>query len=126
MPDPHTGRTTTYPSKEHALMAHKTVTVEEHESIRTAKEPKSAKARGRRCSPARLGRDQARRHGRGPAPLVRGEPGPREQLVATGDVLILEDSPTDAIWGIRSRGGRFAGTNLLGRAHMAVRAESRR
>jgi len=127
MPDPHTGRKTTYPSKEHALMAHKTVTHEEHESIRTAKEAKSAKARGRRVQlrpdwdEVKLGvMVEVLRH------WYAANPDHAQQLVATGDVLILEDSPTDAIWGIRSRGGRFAGTNLLGRAHMAVRAELRR
>lgn len=124
MPDPHTGRTTTYPSKEHALMAHKTVTHDEHESIRTAKDPKTAKARGRRVAlradwdAVKLGvMVEILRH------WYAANPDRAAQLVATGDALILEDSPTDAIWGIRTRDGRLAGTNLLGRAHMAVRAE---
>jgi len=127
MPDPHTGRTTTYPSKEHALMAHKTVSHDEHESIRTAKEPRTAKARGRKVQlrpdwdAIKLGvMVEILRH------WYAANPDRAQQLVATGDVLILEDSPTDAIWGIRSRDGRLTGTNLLGRAHMAVRAELRR
>ena len=127
MPDPHTGKPTVYPSKEHALMAHKTVTHDEHESIREAREPKTAKARGRKVQ-LRPDWDEIKlgvmveilRH------WYAQHPERAEQLVATGDVLILEDSPTDAIWGIRSRDGGFAGTNLLGRAHMAVRAELRR
>jgi N-glycosidase YbiA len=48
-----------------------------------------------------------------------------QRLCATDERLIVEDSPRDPIWGIRSRGGKFAGTNLLGRAHMTLRAELR-
>ena len=108
-------------------MAHKTVSHDEHESIRTANEPRTAKARGRKVQlrpdwdAIKLGvMVEILRH------WYAANPDRAQQLVATGDVLILEDSPTDAIWGIRSRDGRLTGTNLLGRAHMAVRAELRR
>ena len=133
MPDPHTGRPTVYPSKEHALMAHKTVDHDDHEWIRAAKEPKHAKSRGGprgergRTIELRPDWDEIKlavmveilRH------WYPANPDYAERLVATGDVLIAEDAPRDAIWGIRSTGGRFGGTNLLGRAHMAVRAELR-
>jgi N-glycosidase YbiA len=131
MPDPHTGKRTTYPSKEHALMCHKTVSHDDHEWIRAAKEPKHAKSRGgprgERGRKIELRSDwdeiklgvmvEILRH------WYAANPAYADHLRATGDRLIVEDSPQDAIWGIRSRGGRFAGTNLLGRAHMAVRAE---
>jgi ribA/ribD-fused uncharacterized protein len=131
MPDPHTGRLTTYPSKEHALMCHKTVDHDDHEWIRAAKQPKDAKRRGgpqgergRRIE-LRPDWDEVKlgvmveilRH------WYAANPEHAEQLRATGERLIVEDAPSDAIWGIRSQGGRLAGTNLLGRAHMAVRAE---
>jgi ribA/ribD-fused uncharacterized protein len=131
MPDPHTRRPTTYRSKEHALMCHKTIDHDDHEWVRAAKEPKDAKRRGgprgERGRKVELRPDwdevklgvmvEILRHWYGANPHYA------ERLRATGDRLIVEDSPSDAIWGIRGQGGRLTGTNLLGRAHMAVRAE---
>lgn len=42
----------------------------------------------------------------------------KEQLLATGDRLIREDSPTDFEWGYRNNG-----KNLLGKALMQIRDE---
>ncbi|BDP42361.1 hypothetical protein DAETH_23300 [Deinococcus aetherius] len=56
----------------------------------------------------------------------------RDALLATGDALLVEASPTDRIWGIgfsegEAEANRHAwGENLLGRALMEVRAELRR
>jgi ribA/ribD-fused uncharacterized protein len=47
-------------------------------------------------------------------------------LLATGDRLIREDSPSDFVWGFRSADGQDAGRNLLGRALMQVRRELQR
>jgi ribA/ribD-fused uncharacterized protein len=131
MPDPHTGERTTYPSKEHALMCHKTVNHDDHEWIRAAKEPKEAKSRGgprgQRGRKVELRADWDQIKLGVMVEILRrwygANPEYAQRLCATGQRLIVEDSPRDAIWGIRSRGGRLAGTNLLGRAHMTLRAE---
>jgi hypothetical protein len=47
MTDPHTGKRTSYPSKEHALMCHKTVNHDDHEWVRAAKEPKGNRRKPR-------------------------------------------------------------------------------
>lgn len=49
----------------------------------------------------------------------------RKALLATGDVNIAEDSPTDFIWGIRDGKGGLTGRNLLGKALMELRTEIR-
>lgn len=46
----------------------------------------------------------------------------RQILLCTGRP-IAEDSPYDAIWGIRAGDGSLIGRNLLGRALMQIRAE---
>jgi ribA/ribD-fused uncharacterized protein len=46
----------------------------------------------------------------------------REVLPQTGERVLVEDSPTDFIWGGRSRQGGYDGQNLLGIALMEVRA----
>jgi ribA/ribD-fused uncharacterized protein len=46
----------------------------------------------------------------------------REELPATGEDVLVEDSPTDYIWGGRDRRGGYEGRNLLGIALMEVRA----
>jgi predicted NAD-dependent protein-ADP-ribosyltransferase YbiA (DUF1768 family) len=49
----------------------------------------------------------------------------RSVLAATGDRVLVEDSPTDPIWGGRDRRGGHGGRNLLGLVLMEVRAEMR-
>jgi hypothetical protein len=44
-------------------------------------------------------------------------------LALTGDRVLVEDSPYDFEWGGRDKAGGFTGRNLLGIAHMVVRAE---
>ena len=50
----------------------------------------------------------------------------RELLLGTGERPLVEDSPSDPVWGGRDAGGGYGGENLLGRALMEVRAELRR
>jgi ribA/ribD-fused uncharacterized protein len=47
----------------------------------------------------------------------------RELLPATGDRVLIEDSPSDPIWGGRGAEGGMTGENLLGVVLMEVRAE---
>jgi ribA/ribD-fused uncharacterized protein len=50
----------------------------------------------------------------------------RTELLATGDELIYEDSPTDAIWGLWNQEEQaWTGQNLLGKALMQLREELR-
>jgi hypothetical protein len=54
------------------------------------------------------------------AKFARREFGP--VLLATGERVLVEDSPTDFVWGGRDRGGEMRGRNLLGVVLMEVRA----
>jgi ribA/ribD-fused uncharacterized protein len=47
----------------------------------------------------------------------------RPVLLATGNRVIVENSPSDDIWGGRDKRGGFEGLNLLGIVLMEVRAE---
>lgn len=47
----------------------------------------------------------------------------RNALPATADRVLVEDSPSDPIWGGRDRRGGYNGQNLLGVFLMEVRAE---
>jgi ribA/ribD-fused uncharacterized protein len=119
-----------YDSGEHWLHCNKARTWEAHERIRRAGTPYEAKERG---SARQLPMDvdevrawDARRYEvmmiglRAKAAQNRGV---LRALLATGERLIAEDSPTDDIWGIRDRAGAMTGSNLLGKAWMQVRAE---
>lgn len=110
---------------EHAFQAAKAATVTEHERIRLARTPMAAKQAGRRVA---LPRDWSTRRARVMLTVLRakfagGEL--RELLVGTGDAILAEDSPYDALWGCRDRAGGYSGENLLGRALMRVRDELR-
>jgi ribA/ribD-fused uncharacterized protein len=52
-------------------------------------------------------------------------PGFRAWLLATGERVLVEDSPYDYVWGGRDRSGGYSGRNLLGIVLMAVRSELR-
>jgi ribA/ribD-fused uncharacterized protein len=52
-------------------------------------------------------------------------PAYRKYLLATGTRPLVEDSPSDFIWGGRDRDGSYTGANLLGLALMEVRADLR-
>ncbi len=50
----------------------------------------------------------------------------RDQLLATGDQLLFEASPTDAVWGLWDPVAEsWTGQNLLGKALMQIRDEVR-
>jgi hypothetical protein len=114
-----------WPTVEHFFQAQKFPDSEYEEAIRQAKSPAKAKAMGR-TRKYRLRRDwEAVKDG-----LMREavlakftqHEDLRRILLATGDALIQEDSPTDAYWGIGAHGG---GKNKLGRILMSVRDELR-
>lgn len=50
----------------------------------------------------------------------------RQVLPATGNLILVEDSPTDYLWGGRDRSGGYNGLNLLGIVLMEVRAKQQR
>jgi ribA/ribD-fused uncharacterized protein len=117
-----------YPTREHWFAAHKTRSLTEHKAISFAPSPQAAKEHGRRVQ-LQPGWDD----GISFAVMVEGirrqaatYEAFAEQLVATGQRLIAEDSPSDFVWGIRDKGGGYTGRNLLGRALMRVRGELQR
>ncbi len=118
-------RTLAYPTGEHAFQAAKAATEVELERIRRAPTPLAAKRAGRRVA---LPGDWDRRRVHVMLAVVRAKFADgelRELLLSTGDQLLAEDSPYDALWGCRDRGGGYTGANLLGRALMRVRDELR-
>lgn len=97
----------------------------ELERIRRAPTPLAAKRAGRRVA---LPSDWNRRRGHVMLAVVRAKFADgdlRELLLSTGDQLLAEDSPYDALWGCRDCRGGYTGANLLGRALMRVRDELR-
>jgi len=110
---------------EHAFQAAKSATVDEHERIRLARTPMAAKQAGRAVA---LPRDWSRRRPHVMLAVVRAKFATgdlRDLLLNTGDAVLAEDSPYDALWGCRDRAGGYTGANLLGRALMRVRDELR-
>lgn len=118
----------TFPTREHWFQAHKTLNRVEFGAITEIdpRKPGTAKARGRKISPLILGWDD----GVAFAVMVEGirlqchqYPALADQLLATGDRWIAEDSPSDYTWGARDSMGGWSGRNLLGEAWMRVRRE---
>jgi ribA/ribD-fused uncharacterized protein len=110
---------------EHAFQAAKAARVHEHERIRLACTPLAAKRLGCRVA---LPSDWTARRAHVMLAVVRAKFARgdlRALLLATGDALLAEDSPYDALWGCRDRAGGYTGANLLGRALMRVRDELR-
>ena len=118
------------PSTEHYFHACKGMSPEEFHFVLSAPTPASAKRRGSRRG------EGGRRITLRPdweevkffVMLVanRGKfllPRYRDTLRATGDRVLVEDSPTDYAWGGRDRKGGYGGRNLLGVVLMEVRAE---
>jgi ribA/ribD-fused uncharacterized protein len=128
-----------YPSAEHFMMASKARLFGDEESaakILAAPDPAKAKALGR----AVRGFDQARWVAERFGLVTRGNVAKfgqndelRRFLVATGEAILVEASPTDTVWGIGLAAdspdarlpSRWRGSNLLGFALMAARAELR-
>jgi ribA/ribD-fused uncharacterized protein len=124
LPDPWTGKLVEYPTVEHRFQAMKATNAEDHERIRQTGHPRQAKRLGRNLALRSDWEDiktevmlTALR-----AKYCQHQPS-RAALLATGDRALAENSPTDAVWGIRDRDGGYSGQNLLGRALMLIRAE---
>jgi ribA/ribD-fused uncharacterized protein len=114
-----------WPTVEHFFQAQKFPDTDYEEAIRQAKSPAKAKAMGR-SRKYRLRRDwEAVKDGvmrQAVQAKFTQHDDLRAVLLATGDALLVEDSPTDAYWGIGSHGG---GRNKLGQILMNVREELR-
>jgi ribA/ribD-fused uncharacterized protein len=121
-----------YATGEHWLHCNKARTWDEHERIRRADGPGVAKMlgspRGIPLNAAEVAAWDARRYD----VMVVGLRAKTVQnrhviraLLNTRDRLIAEDSPTDAIWGIRKPDRSMTGMNLLGKAWMQIRKELR-
>jgi len=136
-PAPFTVDGVHYRSAEHWMMAEKARLFGDERSaaaIIAAESPKEAKALGRSVR----GFDGARWETAAFDIVVRGsiakfgqDPQLRDYLVGTGDAVLVEASPLDAIWGIGlaaddPRAGRpeeWPGRNLLGFALMEARRD---
>jgi ribA/ribD-fused uncharacterized protein len=115
----------TWPTVEHYFQAQKFPDTDYEEAIRKAKSPAKAKAMGRTRRYRLRGdwesvKDRIMREGV-LAKFTR-HADLRTFLLATGDALLIENSPTDDYWGCGSHGG---GKNKLGKILMSVRDELR-
>ncbi len=122
---PEIGEIAPWASGEHAFQAAKAQTAVAHERIRRAPTPLVAKRAGRAIP---LPHGWERRRLDVMLIVVRAkfaDADLRELLLSTGDRLLAEDSPYDAVWGCRDRGGGYRGANLLGRCLLRVRDELR-
>lgn len=123
IPCPFTGRRRIYATVEHYFQASKATTLKEHAHIAEQPTPRDAKRAGRHV---KLRADWEEVKFDVMLVALRAKfciPKYRDRLLATGDSLIVEDSPHDFEWGIRDEDGGYTGQNLLGKALMAVREE---
>lgn len=128
------------PSGEHWMQACKATSREDFEWVLSAPSPQSAKRRGSQSGEGgrtlELRPDWDRQHPGAPlggptkllvvayylAARARHDTQYRQVLQWTGSYQLVEDSPRDFEWGGRDAHGGFTGRNLLGIAHMTVRA----
>jgi ribA/ribD-fused uncharacterized protein len=115
----------TWPTVEHFFQAQKFPDTDYEEAIRQARSPAKAKGMGR-SRKHRLRRDWEHVKDGIMREAVVAKFTQHDDtgaiLLATGDAILMEDSPTDAYWGIGAHGG---GKNKLGRILMSVRDELR-
>jgi ribA/ribD-fused uncharacterized protein len=114
-----------WPTAEHYFQGQKFAGTPHAEAIRLAKSPMIAARMGRsRSRPLRPDWEAVKDDVMRRAVLRKFEthPGLRALLLATGDEEIVEDSPTDAYWGVGADG---RGLNRLGLILMEVRATLR-
>ena len=134
-PSPFEVEGITYPTAEHWMMAKKAERFGDHaakKAILASADPKAAKAAGR----AVRGYDGAVWDAARFDVVVEGNrhkfdahPELRAYLLSTGEAVLVEASPVDAIWGIGlaadhadvARPSAWRGLNLLGYALMVVR-----
>lgn len=127
---PQRPRLVEVPSAEHYFQACKTMSLTDFRFVMDAPTPASAKRRGgpygeggRRIvlrpdwEEVKFWVMRVAHAGKHRLPRYRGV------LAATGNRVLVEDSPTDFIWGGRDRRGGLCGRNLLGVDLMEVRAE---
>lgn len=114
-----------YPTIEHYFQANKARSRFEHDHIRNQPGPWEAKRAGRRCDLREDWEDIKYEVMLCGLRVKFNDPEFAEILLNTGNRLIAEDSPTDAVWGIRARDGSLTGANLLGKALMQIRDELR-
>ncbi|MFA6609070.1 MAG: NADAR family protein [Candidatus Paceibacterota bacterium] len=109
---------------EHYYQAMKTVFVDEQEMVRFAKTPRIARELGQTVT-FRDHFDKDKYHVMKDAVLAKfvQHRELREQLLATNDEVLIEDSPVDYYWGCGADG---TGQNMLGKVLMEVRTELRR
>ncbi len=108
---------------EHYYQAMKTVYTDEQEMIRSAKTPRIARDLGQTVT-FRDHFDSDKYQVMKDAVLAKfvQHHNLREQLLATNDEILIEDSPVDYYWGCGADG---SGKNMLGKVLMEVRAELR-
>ena len=122
---PHTGEFAEYQTVEHWFQACKSKTHEGHELVRLEPDTWAAKGYGQGV-PMRDDWDTKLKFGAmatGLRAKFSRDTRWGDELIATGNLVIAEDSPTDFVWGIRDEEGGFTGRNLLGLALMLVRDE---
>ena len=114
-----------WPTSEHYFQAMKFKDVALQEKVRKANGPMEAAIMGRRRDlPCRKDWLSARDGVMKKALVAKFSQNKdiRDELLATGDAKLVEDSPTDSYWGW---GRDHKGTNRLGQLLMEVRAELR-
>lgn len=111
----------TYRTSEHYYMCQKTLDEEERERIRRLPTARAAKQAGRKVD-LRPDWEDIKYEVMKTALRAKFKQIPHltEKLRATGDAVLIEDSPYDYIWGCGADG---TGQNLLGKALMEIRAE---
>lgn len=114
---------TVWPTAEHLYQALKTQDPDERLRVRVAPTPAAAKRLGRTLT---LGPDWDSLKAQVMRLVVREKfrqnPKLAARLMATGDAVLIEDSPFDRYWGAGHDG---AGLNMLGKILMATREELR-
>ncbi len=114
-----------WPTCEHYYQAHKHWGTAQFDQVRQAETPAEAKLRGRDPDcPCRADWDQVKDEVMERAVLEKFKMHPeiRQQLLETGDELLVENSPVDYYWGCGEDG---SGKNRLGEILMAVRSHLR-
>lgn len=109
-----------YATTEHYYQAAKATNLDDHEKIRLATTPKSAKIIAQSV-PLCENWEEIKTKVMNQALLHKAEQHPKiaEVLRSTGTATIIEDSPYDYIWGCGADG---TGQNLLGKSWMFVRS----
>jgi ribA/ribD-fused uncharacterized protein len=111
-----------YQTVEHFFQASKATTEAHHEGVRVAPTARDAKRLGKKVL-LRPDWEQVKEEVMLEALRVKfALPLLRQQLLETGDALLVEDSPFDSFWGAGRKGN---GQNRLGKLLMRVRAEIR-